>query len=118
LSCRTSASTAGGTYHAGHPEIVTQRGLVEAVGRAVGSRVRLVPIPRPVVRGVLQVSGAMARLTGTATLLSPERAGELLAPAWTCRSDALARDAGWRAALPLCEGLARTARWYREAGWV
>jgi nucleoside-diphosphate-sugar epimerase len=118
IAAATSAATLGGTYHAAHPDVVTQRAFTEAIGRAVRRRPMAVPVPRPVVRAVLHLSGAIARLRGTATLLSPERAEELLAAAWTCRSDALARDAGWRAATPLEEGLGETARWYREAGWL
>jgi nucleoside-diphosphate-sugar epimerase len=40
VAVATSAATLGGTYHAGHPEPVTQRALAGAVGRAVGRRVR------------------------------------------------------------------------------
>ena len=88
------------------------------IGQAVGARVRTLAIPPTVVRGVLWLSGAAARLSGGVTLLSPQKAPELLAPAWTCRSDALARDAGWRASIDLAHGLAETAAWYREQGWL
>jgi nucleoside-diphosphate-sugar epimerase len=62
--------------------------------------------------------GAAARLAGRATLLDPAKVGELLAPAFICSSAALERDTGWRAAISLEEGLADTARWYAEAGWL
>jgi nucleoside-diphosphate-sugar epimerase len=60
----------------------------------------------------------VARVTGRASVLAPEKAAELLAPAWTCTSEALARDAGWRARIAVDEGFAQTARWYRESGWL
>jgi nucleoside-diphosphate-sugar epimerase len=113
-----SAATLGRTYHAAHTESLTQRAFVEAIGRAVGRRVRIVPLPPACVRIALHVSGVAARLAGTATLLSPEKADEFLAPAWTCTSAALARDAGWTATIALDHGLAETAAWYREAGWL
>ncbi len=106
------------TYHVAHPEIVTQRELVEAVGRALGRRVRPLGVPPPVVRAALAVSGAWGRLRGRPTLLSSDKAPELLAPAWTCRPFGLERDAGWTAAVSLREGLAETADWYRNAGWL
>jgi nucleoside-diphosphate-sugar epimerase len=118
LAAATSAATAGGTYHAGHPAPVTQRGLVEAVGRAVGRRVRCLTVPGPVVRGALGVAGAAARVMGRAPLLDGDKAHELLAPAWICSSEALRRDAGWIAEIPLERGLAETARSYREARWL
>jgi hypothetical protein len=98
--------------------VVTQRELVAAIGRAIGKPVRALPVPRPVVRAVLRVSGLVARLAGRATVLSPDKAPELLAPAWTCTSGAIERDAGWRAAIGLAEGLPETAAWYREMRWL
>ena len=53
-----------------------------------------------------------------ATVLAADKANEFLAPAWTCRSDALTRDSGWRATMDLTAGLSRTAAWYRAEGWL
>jgi nucleoside-diphosphate-sugar epimerase len=110
--------TAGRVYHVAGPEVVTQRELVLAIGRAVGRHVRVEPLPTPVVRLALHVTAALAGLRGRATLLSPDKAPELLAPAWTCTGQALERDAGWRARTPLAQGLAATARWYRDQRWL
>jgi nucleoside-diphosphate-sugar epimerase len=118
VAAATSASTLGGTYHAGHREPVTQRELAGAVGRAVGRRVRCVTLPGPLVRALLVTAGAVARAFGHAPLLDGDKANELLAAGWACSSDALRRDAGWTAEVPLESGLAGTARAYREAGWL
>ncbi len=118
VAAATSAATLGGTYHAGHAEPVTQRALAGAVGRAVGRSVRCVRLPGPVVRIVLGAAGAAARALGRAPLLDGDKANELLAPGWACSSEALRRDTGWAAEIPLDRGLAETARAYREAGWL
>lgn len=118
VAMATAPAAASGTYHAAHPEIVSQRALLEEIGRAVGRRPRLVPIPGGVVAAVLAVSGALARVTGRPTLLDPSKAPELLASAWTCSTEALARDAGWRAQVPLARGLREAAEWYAAAGWL
>lgn len=119
LLCAAVATAAlGGTYHAAGPEVVRQREWLAAIGRAVGREPRLLPLPRPVVRGALALAGAWSRLTGLPSVLSPEKAPELLAPAWTCSSEALARDAGWRAATSIEAGLQQTAAAYRKAGWL
>ena len=60
----------------------------------------------------------MSRLTRKPSLLDPSKAPEFLAAAWTCSSDGLAREAGWTARIPLDDGLAATAAWYRQAGWL
>jgi nucleoside-diphosphate-sugar epimerase len=118
VAAGTSAATLGGTYHAGHAEPVTQRALANAVGRAIGRRARCFTLPGPLVRALLGVAGTAARAAGRAPLLDGDKANELLAPGWSCSSEALRRDAGWAAEIPLDRGLADTARAYREAGWL
>jgi nucleoside-diphosphate-sugar epimerase len=106
------------TYYAAHPEVTTNGAFVRAMGRAVGREVRLVTVAPLVSRAALWTIGAAASLLGRATVLSADKANEFLAPAWTCRSDALTRDTGWQAQVPLEEGLRRTVGWYREQGWL
>jgi len=118
LSAAASPAARGGTYHAAHPGVVSQRELAGAIAAAVGRKVRLVGLPPALIRALLYVSAAGARAVGKVSLLSPDKAPELLAPAWTCVSTALERHTGWRALIPLPEGLADTARWYREVGWL
>jgi nucleoside-diphosphate-sugar epimerase len=122
IAAATSPATAGHVYFAAHPAVVTSRALVTAAARAMvdGPRhaPRIVPVPRVVARGVLWAAGTLAHLMGRATLLSADKGNEYLAPAWTCRSDALTRDTGWHANIGLDVGLRRAATWYREVGWL
>jgi nucleoside-diphosphate-sugar epimerase len=118
VAAADACATVGRTYHAGHPDPVAQVALAEGVGRAVGRHVRCVRLPAPLVRGVLGVAGSVARALGRAPLLDGDKANELLAPGWVCSSEALRRDAGWTAEIPLDRGLAETARAYRGAGWL
>ena len=118
VAAATTPATTNRVYYAAHPVVTTSRELVRAIGRALGRELRIVPLPRPLVRGLLWTIGSIAHLAGRATLLSGDKAAEFLAPAWTCRPDALARDAGWRAETDLEAGLRRTAAWYRREGWL
>ncbi len=118
VAAATSPVAANRVYYAAHPAVTTSRELVRAVGRAVGRAPRIVPLPAPLVRGLLWTIGSLAHLIGRATLLSGDKAAEFLAPAWTCRPDALMRDTGWRAETDLETGLRRTAHWYRQVGWL
>jgi nucleoside-diphosphate-sugar epimerase len=117
VTVATHPACAGGTYALVHPEIVTQHGLGAAIARAVGRRVLRPRIPAAIVWWALTLNEAAGRLRGRATFLSRDKARELLAPAWTARPDALARDTGWTAPTTLAAGLSRTVAWYREAGW-
>jgi len=118
VAAATAPAAATRVYFAAHSAVITSRELVRAIGRALGREPRIVPLPGPLVRGLLWTIGSIAHLAGRATLLSGDKAAEFLAPAWTCRSDALTRDAGWRADTDLETGLRRTAAWYRREGWL
>jgi len=113
-----AAATIGRTYHAGHAVPLTQRALALAVAQAVGRRARVVCLPARLVRPLLGASGALSRVLGRAPLLDGDKANELLAPGWVCSSEALRRDAGWQAAIPLADGLRETASAYRSCGWL
>ena len=115
----TSPAAQGRVYFAAHPATTTSRGLMQACARALGKTPpRSAPVPPLLARGLLWAVGSLAHLAGRATFLSADKANEYLAPAWTCRSDALTRDTGWRAEIGLEPGLTRTAAWYREVGWL
>jgi len=110
--------TAGRVYFAAHSEVVTARAVAEAVARSLGRKSRVLSVPRPLARVAMGVIGSVAGLAGRPSVVSQARAAEFFAPAWTCRADALARDANWEARIDLATGLRRTAAWYREAGWL
>lgn len=118
LAAATSARTLGRTYHAGNASPLSQRELVQSIARAVGRQVRCVPLPGALVRPVLGLAGLASRALGRAPLLDADKCHELLAPGWACSSEALRRDVGWRAEIPLAEGLAETAASYRALGWL
>ena len=118
ITAATTDQAAGRVYFATHPAIITSRTFVLRVGDAVGKKPWVIPMPPPIVRGVLWAVGGLAHLAGRATLLSADKGDEYLAPAWTCHGDALARDTGWHAQIDLETGLKRAANWYREVGWL
>jgi nucleoside-diphosphate-sugar epimerase len=118
VAAATSPATLGGTYHAAHPEVVSQRQLGEALGRALGRSVRFVRLPGPLLRALLHAGRVLAGPSGRALLPAPDKAHELLAPAWRASSEALGRDAGWTAEVPVERGFALTASAYRDASWI
>lgn len=99
-----------------HPEVVTTAGLVRAVADAMTRKTRLIPLPRWLARSALGVTGGLARLTGRSTVLTPDKAKEFFAPAWTCDPSPLTAITGWQAEFDLARGAAATAAWYRERG--
>jgi nucleoside-diphosphate-sugar epimerase len=118
IAAGTAEAAAGQVYFATHDSPVTTRDFGVAIGRALGREPRVVGVPRGLARAALWTIGSAAHLVGISTVLSADKANEFLAPAWTCTSTALARDTGWRARTDLTAGLARTAAWYKEKGWL
>jgi nucleoside-diphosphate-sugar epimerase len=118
IAAGASPATTGKLYYPCHREVLTSTGLARAIGQAMGRQVRTIRLPRWVAGSALGVSSAAARLTGGTTLLTPDKANEFFAPAWTADPDALTSATGWRAKHSAAEGLAATLVWYREAGWL
>jgi len=118
VAAATSPATLGGTYHAAHAEVLSQRRLGEAVARALGRPVRFVRVPGPLLRALLHAAELARRAGARAGLPAPDKAHELLAPAWRASSDALRGAASWTAEVDAERGTAATARAYREAGWL
>ena len=91
----------------------THAAYARAIGTAVGRRVLPIPLPR-----VLLALGARGDrlLRGDKAKLTPDRAAYFCHPDWTI--DPLKRPPPelWQPLIPTPEGLADTARWYRQQG--
>jgi nucleoside-diphosphate-sugar epimerase len=93
----------------GHEEIG------EALGRAVGTPARTLHVPRAVLSLAAQadrlVRGGRARLT-------PDRAAYFSHDNWVVDSARQPPTSLWRPQVETEDGLARTALWYRDKGWL
>ena len=120
IAAGNAPQTAGRTYFAAHPDIVRHRALVTAIGRAVRPERPpvIIRFPAGVARIGLWISGTAAYVARRPTVLTLNKAHELLAPALTCSPATLERDAGWTANYSLAAGLAKTVTWYREQRWL
>jgi nucleoside-diphosphate-sugar epimerase len=93
----------------------THREFGDALGRAVGVRARTISTPR----FVLALGSRLDRLLrrGRAKL-TPDRVAYFCHPDWVARAEHAAPPALWRPRIETEQGLADTARWYREQGWL
>jgi nucleoside-diphosphate-sugar epimerase len=110
--------TAGTVYYACHPEVLTSASMVRTIARAMDRTVGLIPLPRWAARGALAVTATLARVTRRATLLTPDKAHEFFAPAWTCDPTPLTEATGWQPEHDLVAGAAATVAWYRASGML
>lgn len=111
---------AGGrdTLFVGHPHPATAREIVTAVRTAVGRPAFIVPIPMALAGMAAPVCDAVGRIVGHPLALNRARYAELAAEGFVCRVDRLRDRLGVVAEIGLREGLAETAAWYRQQGWL
>jgi nucleoside-diphosphate-sugar epimerase len=108
----------GAVYYLANADPVSWQGLTEAAGQVLGRKVRSIALPVPLAMAAGWAAETAARWRRQAAILSRDKIREGRHPYWVCDPSRAARDFGFRAALSLQEGLTRTIRWYREAGWL
>lgn len=113
-----SDAAVGLAFFVNHPELVTSGQILREIGRLHGTRVRLLPLPRPVATVALGISGGLASLLNRKTILHRDKAHEFYQPAWTGDPGPLIRMTGWTPEFDLAKGLRATHDWYREQGWL
>lgn len=113
-----SLANAVGIYHIAEAESHTWGDIVTGIGNAVGRRVRTVHVPCWFVRTAATLSELGAATIGRTTIFNRDKVREILAPGWLCETAAARQDLHFEARIPLPEGLASTAVWYREQGWL
>ncbi len=86
--------------------------------RVMGRRARSVRIPLPVVWIAALAAGAWARLTGRPSILNLNRFREFRAANWSCSSEKLQRELGFRPQVDLETGFRQTVAWAREHHWL
>jgi dihydroflavonol-4-reductase len=118
IAAGTSANTLGKTYLPCHPEVFTSGAFARQIGTAVGRDVLVLSVPEMIGRGLLAAIGGAAKLTGTASVLSSEKADEFFEAAWTGSPAALTADTGWHPRTDIATGLAETMAWYRMENWI
>lgn len=89
--------------------------LAKAIGHAVGRRVWAPHLPKWALRAGAGLDGLVR---GKRARLTPDRVGYMVHPDWVSRADKAPPAGLWRPEIPTQAGLAATARWYREHGWL
>ncbi|MBX7482427.1 NAD-dependent epimerase/dehydratase family protein [Qipengyuania qiaonensis] len=89
--------------------------LAKEIGKAVGRPVFAPHLPTTILQSAARIDrivrGDKARLTA-------DRVGYMTHPNWVARSAMKVPDAVWSPRIEGAAGLASTANWYRDAGWL
>lgn len=113
-----SRSIGFGPWPVAEPRSYTWSELAGYLGTALGRHVRGLHAPAAVFLGAAGVSEAVARVRRHAAVLDRRRALDLARHSYTCDVSPTERASGWRARVGLADGLACTAGWYRDRGWL
>jgi len=99
----------------GTPSGWSHKEFAKALGTAVGRRNVSVSAPRPLMR----LAARLDRLVrGGRAKLTPDRAAYFAHPDWVANSGRLPPPELWHPRIETNQGLAATARWYRDQGWL
>jgi nucleoside-diphosphate-sugar epimerase len=111
-------SSAHRTYFLAANEQMDTERLWQAMSEAVGRRVRVIRVPRPVLRGASVLSTAFSQLFGFTNQLDAKQYDQMVAPAFLCSSAALQAAHGWVPRVSLVGALAKAWNAYRADGWL
>lgn len=93
----------------------THRGFGEALGKALGRGVVTVSTPRPILNLCSRIDRLVRR---DRAKLTADRVAYFCHPDWMVDPGRGAPEGFWKPQVETAQGLADTAKWYREAGWL
>lgn len=99
----------------GQPEGYHHAEFARLIGDAVSRKPLVVRVPKAGMMLGAAAQTTAARITGGLPKLSFDRARYFAHPDWVTRGPIVP---GWSPRIPAPEGLATTAAWYREQGWL
>jgi nucleoside-diphosphate-sugar epimerase len=119
VSAATAGNAAGGTFFLANDAPVQWADLFRAAARAA-RRSLFVDVDLP---GWLISAGAaggdvLARVAGSAGLLTSEKAALTKPRFWLCSNERAKRELGFAPRIGLDDGLTETHDWYRTHGWL
>jgi nucleoside-diphosphate-sugar epimerase len=106
------------TYFLAAREQMDTELLWRAMSEAIGRRVRVVRVPRPVLRTASVLSTAFSKVFRFTNQLDAKQYDQMVAPAFLCSSQALQTAHGWTPRVSLVAALTKSWTAYRADGWL
>jgi nucleoside-diphosphate-sugar epimerase len=107
-----------GPFPVAEAALYTWEDVVAGLEGVFGRTVRAVRLPAAAFILAGRAAELAARPFSAVPVFDERRMRDLAVHTWTCDTSITERALGWRAEVPLVEGLERTARWYRQARWL
>ena len=108
----------GRTYFIADESPLTWGALYDAIDTVMGRQPLGVPLPSPMLRLAARGGDIVSTITGRSLILNRNKAALARPRWWLCDSSPAREELGWRAEVPLLDGLRATYNWYVEAHWL
>lgn len=118
IMAATAEEALGGTYFLSDPQAYSWSQISQAIARALGRRPVSLRVPLFLARFSALLAEGGARLAGREAIFNRQKAYEMAQLCWSCAPWRAGDDFGFACRNSLEEGLAQTARWYRDNGWL
>ena len=107
-----------GVYYVAEPQPITRRAMAEAIGAAVGRRVRVLPVPGPLFAGIGAASELAGRLRDRPVMLGLDKVRDASRPHQACAPTRAMKTLGWTPRDRFAEGAREAWDDYRRRGWL
>lgn len=91
------------------------RQFAKSLARILGRRAATVPMPRRMLHGLARIDALLRR---DGAKLTVDRVNYFCHPDWVTTAERRPPAALWQPRIPTERGLAETAEWYRDQGWL
>ncbi len=107
-----------GPFPVAEPHSYTWPEVGQGLAAALGREVKTLQVPAAVFLAAGYGLESVAKLLGRTPQLDSRRARALAVHTYTCDVSETQRALAWQPQYPLQAGLAQTARWYEQTGWL
>ncbi|EKD52444.1 MAG: NAD-dependent epimerase/dehydratase family protein/3-beta hydroxysteroid dehydrogenase/isomerase family protein [uncultured bacterium] len=92
--------------------------LWQEVATALGKKIKIISVPKPLLYAIMQVMTGAARVFKTKNVFDRKYYTQICESSWLCSSEKLKKEFPWRAKQSLAQAIAETAKSYQNAGWI
>lgn len=119
VEATVSEKTVGKTYFVSNRPVYEVSEIVRMLSTILGSKNAIeVRIPGFIVYTIAGLTQLASKLSSRPSILSLDKARELMMPHWVCSAEKIKEEIGFESAISLEEGLRKTYEWYQQHGWL
>ncbi len=119
IDAAESDNTRGRIYYVSSDEFYTWPQIGNVAAAALGrDSFRTLRLPHPLVKTIAGISGFFGRFAKKPPVLDFEKGRDIVQTYWICSTEKARRDFGYNQQWSLEDGIAATAKFYRDADWL